>query len=86
MDGEVRRKLKEWAIALIIPLMLLAAWWSVESVNARNSSEAQAVRCKIEAQNIEQLRALKQISRELGLPGDFIIPERSEICIALDGP
>jgi hypothetical protein len=85
MNGEVRQRFKEWAIAIIIPLMLLAAWWSVTTVNKQNDANRLAVVCSSEQQNIEQLRALKQIARELGLPGDFEIPPRSAECAELDG-
>jgi hypothetical protein len=86
MDGDLRQKLKEWIIALLVPLMLLAAWWSVNAVNKQNDANRLTVVCSSEEQNIEQLHALKQIARELGLPGDFEIPQRSAECAALDGP
>jgi hypothetical protein len=85
MDGEVQQKLKEWIIALIVPLMLLAAWWSVNAVNKQNDANRLTVVCSSEQQNIEQLHALKQIAKELGLPGDFEIPPRSAECAELDG-
>jgi uncharacterized membrane protein YwzB len=85
MNGEVRQKLKEWTLALIVPLMFVAAWWSVQSVNNEQQEQRLKIQCLIQQQNIEQLRALKQIARELGLPGNFEIPPRSAECAASDG-
>lgn len=81
----ISRQVKEWAVALIVPLMLMAAWWSVSEVNAQNDRSRLAVVCQIERQNISQLMALKQISQELGLPGAFVVPERSAECVDMDG-
>jgi hypothetical protein len=80
MDGELSRKLKEWIIAIIVPMMLVAAWWSVTTVNNQNDANRLAVICTSEQANIYQLKALKHISRDLGLPSDFEIPEVTEEC------
>jgi hypothetical protein len=85
MNGDVRQKLKEWTIALIVPLMFVAAWVSVQSVNNQQQEQRLKIQCSIQQQNIEQLHALKQIARELGLPGAFEIPPRSAECAELDG-
>lgn len=76
------RRLREWVAPILVPILLVLAWWSVTTVNQRDAENRLAVVCEIEKQNIAQLTALQQIARELGLPGDIEIPKRSEECVS----
>lgn len=83
MDGRAKRSLKEWSIAIGVPFALVAAWLSYTNINQQSDRNRLEVVCEIEKQNITQLTALRRIARELGLPGDFEIPEVTPTCAEL---
>lgn len=74
------QRVKEWVVAIFVPVMLLAAWGSVTAVNAQSDQDRLFVACKIERASIAQLKATSNIARTLGLPVRFDIPTRSEEC------
>jgi hypothetical protein len=87
MNGfRLTRSIKEWVVALLVPGVIFVSWWSVSEVNQRSDQTRLTVVCQIEEQNIQQLRALKQIATELGIPGNFIIPARTTECEELASP
>jgi hypothetical protein len=83
-DGKLSRSAKEWLVAILVPIMLVAAWYSVHAVNREADENRLEVVCEIEQLNIDQLTALDLIGRSLGLPRQFEIPTRSEECRAVD--
>jgi hypothetical protein len=76
-------RVREWAAAIFVPLMFLAAWWSVSTVNQRNDAAQQRVICSIEQQNRLQLIALRRVARELGIPNVVEVPEVSPPCVGV---
>lgn len=82
MDGDRRRNLKEWAVALFIPMMFLAAWGSVTAVGRQSDQNRLEAVCAVEHSNIIILNRINKLSDAIGVP-TAEVPEVSAPCAKL---
>jgi hypothetical protein len=68
------KRLREIAGVVLLPIIIAAALLAPAYVTQRVNEVQLSVTCQSSRSNVEQLKALKSIAQDLGVPVRFTIP------------
>jgi hypothetical protein len=70
----MKRRLREIASVVILPIIIVAALLAPAYVTHRVNEVQLSVTCQSSQSNVQQLKALRSIAVDLGIPVRFTIP------------